>query len=282
MTQTPPPTPAPAAPPTGAPSGVRTAKAVALRRRLGVFAVLAALTGVILAITAVVGVRQGWLSYAGGRGIMFGLAAPAFALLAVVLGLLTFVFGIVLAPRGVRGLIATAIGALTFLGIASQNQVRLDAPPVHEVSTDWRDPVMASPGLLAARGPDANPIEAAPALPEGPGGVMGRTVAEVNAKTCAAALPITLMASRDAAFAKAKAALTAEKLSVVTASPADGRLEAVAVRGLFAQKDDVIVRVREEGAGARIDIRSAAREGATDGAANCARLGRLRTALTTG
>ena len=280
MTQTPP--PAASAPPSGPPKGAKTAKAVALRRRLGVFAFVAAVTGVVLAVAAVVGVRQGWLSYAGGHGVMWSLAAPAFALLAVVLGLLTLVFGFAVAPRGLRGVAAIAIGALTFLAVSTANRVPSDAAPVHEVSTDWRDPVMASPGLLTARGPNANPIEIAPALPEGPQGVMGRTVAEVNAKTCPAALPITLMGSKDAAFAKAKAALTAEKLAVLTSSPSDGRLEAVAVRGLFAQKDDVIVRVREEGAGARIDIRSTAREGATDGAANCARLGRLRTALTSG
>ncbi|CAN5235175.1 hypothetical protein BH09PSE2_BH09PSE2_04470 [soil metagenome] len=278
MTQTPPPPPIS----DKAPAGAKTAKVISLRRRLGVFAVAAALTGVVLAGVAVVGVRQGWLSYAGGHGVMWSLAAPAFALLAVVLGLLTLVFGLVVAPRGVRGVIAIAVGAVTFLAVSAANRVPRDAAPVHEVSTDWRDPVMASPGLLAARGPNANPVEAAPALPEGPQGVMGRTVAELNAKTCPAALPITLMSTRDAAFAKAKAALQAEKLAVLTNAPADGRLEAVAVRGLFAQKDDVIVRVREEGAGARVDIRSTAREGATDGAANCARLGRLRTALTTG
>ena len=280
MTQTPP--PSAASPPSGPPKGAKTAKAVALRRRLGVFAFVAAVTGVVLAGAAVVGVRQGWLSYAGGHGVMWSLAAPAFALLAVVLGLVTLVFGLAVAPRSLRGAVSIAIGALTFLAVSAGNKTPPTAAPVHEVSTDWRDPVMASPGLLAARGPNANPVELAPALPEGPQGVMGRTVAEVNAKTCPAALPITLMASKDAAFAKAKSALSAEKLAILTNQPAEGRLEAVAVRGLFAQKDDVIVRVREEGAGARIDIRSTAREGATDGAANCARLGRLRTALTSG
>jgi fatty-acyl-CoA synthase len=280
MTAPAPPEPA-SPPPRTAAADIRHAGLIQARGRLAVFGVAAAAAALLLPVIAVVGVRQGWLSYAGGRGVLFGVATPAAALLAVVLGVLALVFALVVAPRrGWRvGVFALAVGALVFWGVARLNAQGRDAPPVHEVATDWRDPLMPSPGLIAARGMAANPIEAAPALPEGPQGVMGRLVAEVNAKTCPAAVPVTLVASRDAAYAKAKAALKGQGLEVVTDAPAEGRLEAVGVRGLFAQKDDVIVRVRDEGAGARIDIRSTARDGATDGGANCARLTRLRAAL---
>ena len=277
MTATPPPTS-----PSSPQDGLRRAKLIALRRRLGVFAVAAALTAVVVAIVAVVGVRQGWLSYAGGHGVMFALAAPGFALLAVVLGVLTLVFALIAKPHdGIkRSAFAILAGALTFWGIAQGNATDRSAPPVHEVATDWRDPIMPSPGLLAARGDKANPLEIAPALPEGPQqGVLGRPVAEVNAKTCPAAVPATIMGTASQAYAKAKTALVADKLAIVTDDPAAGRLEATAARGLFAQKDDVMVRVRTEGAGARIDIRSSARDGATDGGENCKRLGRLRAAM---
>ena len=109
--------------------------------------------------------------------------------------------------------------------------------------------------------------------------MLGRPVAEVNAETCKAAVPATLMTTPQDAYAKAKAAVLAEKMALVTDNPAAGQIEATATRGLFGVHDDVIVRVRQEGAGARIDIRSAARVGATDGGANCERLTKLRAAM---
>ena len=278
MTETP---PTPPHSTTDPPSGVRRGKAVVLRRRLGWLGVLSAVAALATAVIAVVGVRQGWLAYAMGRGVLYSLLTPGLALIAVVLGLLTLIFAAVLSPRHGfrRGGFALLVGAITFWGAAQLNTQRRDAPPVHEASTDWRDPLTPSEGLLKLRGEAANPIEQAPALPEGPQGVLGRPVAEVNAKTCPAAVPATLLGTPEAAYAKARKALTTQKMAIVTDDPAAGRLEATAARGLFAQKDDVIVRVRAEGAGARIDFRSIARNDATDGGANCARLGKLRAAV---
>ena len=285
MTATPPPISpaASAAPPAGsAGAELRRAKAIALRRRLSVFAVLAAVVGIVVAGAAVVGVRQGWLTYALGRGALFGLMAPGLALLAVVLGVIGLVMALAITPRnGIkRSAFAILVGALTFWGIAQGNAVNRDAPPVHEVATDWRDPIMPSDSLVRARGPGANPLEAAPALHEGPQtGVLGRPVAEVNAKTCPGAVPATLLGTAAHAYARTKEVLLDDKLAIVTDDPQAGRLEATAARGLFGQKDDVIVRVRTDGAGARVDIRSAARDGDTDGGENCKRLTRLRAAI---
>lgn len=282
MTATPPPiTSSPRAGDPHPSEAPRLAKAIALRRRLGWLGVLAAVGALAVAVIAVIGVRQGWLSYAAGRGVLYALITPGLALLAVVLGVLTLAFALIASPRRGfrRGAFALLVGGVTFWGAAQLNAQNRDAPPVHEAATDWRDPLMPSPGLLKLRGDHANPIEMAPALPEGPQGVLGRPVAEVNAKTCPAAVPATVLGGIGAAYAKAKAALSADKMAIVTDDPATGRLEATAARGLFAQKDDVIVRVRAEGAGSRIDFRSIARDGATDGGANCARLGKLRSAV---
>jgi fatty-acyl-CoA synthase len=274
----------PAAPP---PKTGRRAELVSLRGRAAWVAAAAAVIGIAAASCAVIGVRQGWLTYGLGRGLVFDFLAPGFALLAVSLGLITLVLGMVITPRAAlrRSVFAVALGALVVWGVARINTERRDAPPVHEVSTDWRDPVMPTPGLVAARGEDANALEAAPQIPEGPPGVLGRLVAEINARTCASAVPLTLMEPPTAAYAKAKAALLQAQMAIVTDTPAlppgqpDGRLEATAARGLFARKDDVMVRVRPEGAGSRIDIRASARHGAVDGGENCKRLTRLRAAM---
>ena len=58
-----------------------------------------------------------------------------------------------------------------------------------------------------------------------------------------------------------------------------GRIEATATTRWFGYKDDVVVRIRPEGNGSRVDVRSASRVGASDVGANAARvrefLGRL-------
>ena len=44
-------------------------------------------------------------------------------------------------------------------------------------------------------------------------------------------------------------------------APADGRLEAVATSQWFGFNDDIVVRIRPDGSGSRIDIRSKSRVG---------------------
>ena len=51
-----------------------------------------------------------------------------------------------------------------------------------------------------------------------------------------------------------------------------GRVEATATTRWFGFKDDVVVRVRPEGTGSRVDVRSASRVGSSDVGANAARV----------
>jgi len=66
----------------------------------------------------------------------------------------------------------------------------------------------------------------------------------------------------------------------VAAVPGEGRLEATATTAWFGFKDDVVVRIRAEGSGSRVDVRSLSRIGVSDLGTNAARvrafLGRLR------
>ena len=61
-----------------------------------------------------------------------------------------------------------------------------------------------------------------------------------------------------------------------------GRLEGTATSLIYRFKDDVAVRVRAQGIGSRIDIRSISRVGAGDMGGNCRRIGRLTAALNPG
>lgn len=247
----------------------------------------AGFTALAAAVVVVLLLRADAMRWGLGRDVLLAAAIPLLAALGVALGLwATARAGLARPRRGVGaaagGLAVSALALLMALGAAAAPRARAGGgPPVHDVATDWRDPLMPSPALVRLRGPDAWPVEAAPLLPEGPtgGGFLGRTVAEINARFCPAARPLTLPLRPVDAYARVRGALARERLGVVTDDPAAGRLEAVALRGVLAAREDLIARVRPDGDGARIDLRSIARHGGGDGGSDCARVTRLRAAV---
>jgi uncharacterized protein (DUF1499 family) len=59
---------------------------------------------------------------------------------------------------------------------------------------------------------------------------------------------------------------------LVASDSAAGRIEATATTPWFGFKDDVVVRVRPDGSGSRIDVRSVSRVGKSDVGANAKRI----------
>ena len=59
---------------------------------------------------------------------------------------------------------------------------------------------------------------------------------------------------------------------IVSVSENEGRIEATATTFWFGFKDDVVIRVREDSGGTRIDLRSVSRVGGGDLGANAARI----------
>ncbi len=97
---------------------------------------------------------------------------------------------------------------------------------------------------------------------------------------CPGAVPTVLTTSPADAYARLKAAVVAERMAILTDDPATGRIEATVARGVWGVRDDLVGRVRPEGPGARVDLRSIARAGLNDGGANCDRITRLHGKLT--
>lgn len=259
----------------------RRARTVRTRGALAWSAVVCVLLAFGAYVLAWIGFRQGWIDYTTATRVLIGGTVPVMALLAVALGLFALVLSLVVAPRrgAALALVAIAGGVAAYATWLQAGKAAAQSPPVHDVATDWRDPLTFSPTMMAARGAKANPIELAPAVPEGPsagGGFLGRPVAEVNARTCGGATPSTLTVAPAEAYARVKAAVTADHMAIRVDDPASGRLEATVARGLMGVRDDLVARVRPEGAGTRIDLRSIARQGLSDGGANCARITRLR------
>lgn len=76
--------------------------------------------------------------------------------------------------------------------------------------------------------------------------------------------PYTTSESVSAIMGKANAAAKKLGWQVAESVPEQGRLEATSVSDWFGFKDDIVVRIAADGAGTRVDVRSAARAGKTD------------------
>jgi uncharacterized protein (DUF1499 family) len=74
------------------------------------------------------------------------------------------------------------------------------------------------------------------------------------------------------AFKRVDGVATAMGWDVVARAPANGRLEAVAVSEWFGFRDDIVVRIRPDGAGSKVDIRSKSRDGDSDLGVNARRI----------
>ena len=84
--------------------------------------------------------------------------------------------------------------------------------------------------------------------------------------------PLILPEAPADAFRKADAAATAMGWDIVARAPADGRIEAVATSSWFGFRDDIVIRIRADGAGSKVDIRSKSRDGESDLGVNAGRI----------
>lgn len=255
------------------------------RRHSGRLALLLAVLACLTLGFAMFGLREAMFDLDYAVGTLVTGWAPGLAIAGVILGALAFIPGALINPRGdlVTPLLAAALGAGV---LAIVGQVRTQAaanPPIHDVATDWSDPLMFGPKITAARNEAAadNRVEAAPRVqpqPQDPN-LTGTPIAAVNARTCPGAVPVVLTGTVADAYNRARGAVIRENYAIVTDNPEGGRLEATATTQYMKLVGDVIVRVKPEGAGARVDIRSISRMGIADLGENCRRVTRLRSAI---
>jgi uncharacterized protein (DUF1499 family) len=135
-----------------------------------------------------------------------------------------------------------------------------DLPVINDVSTDTATPPVLVATLALRRGA-ANP----PAYP-------GAGAAALQKAAYPDIVPLVLPIKPDDAFRRVDKVATALGWEIVARAPAEGRLEAVATTRWFGFHDDIVIRIRAEGSGSRIDIRSKSRVGRSDLGANARRI----------
>lgn len=140
-------------------------------------------------------------------------------------------------------------------------------PVIHDITTDTEDPPVFVALLPLREGAES------PAEYDGP----------EAARRQKAGYPdlAPLRVSRPPAEVLPAAAAVAGEMGwdVHVVSPAEGRLEALAHTKWFGFTDDVVGRVRPEGSGSVVDIRSKSRVGRSDLGANAARIRKFLGAL---
>ncbi|MDQ3025803.1 MAG: DUF1499 domain-containing protein [Pseudomonadota bacterium] len=150
--------------------------------------------------------------------------------------------------------VATIAPPLILLGQAKR------VPPIHDISTDTADPP-AFVGLLEERRKAPNGFAYG-----------GEPVAAQQRRAYADIKPVIVKSAPRETTQRAIDAARAMGWEVVVADAATGRVEAIDTSTWFGFKDDIVVRVRAEGPGSRIDVRSVSRVGMSDLGANAKRI----------
>lgn len=206
-------------------------------------------------------VGLGGLTVLWGRNVLLGAAAFAF------IGLLLAWF---VAPR--HG-VATALLALLIpaggMGYGYHLLLQAREHPIHDISTDLVDPPSFSGAVPAARArvTAANDLDLLnKRLPD------GRAYIEVQRELYPdiASVPTGLDQAR--AFEIALSLAQEQPWWISAFNQSSGTIEATSRSFWFGLTDDIAIRVRPDGSGARIDMRSTSRVGRSDLGGNAKRL----------
>lgn len=134
------------------------------------------------------------------------------------------------------------------------------APPIHEISTD----VFDAPLFVAL----------VPERAKSPNGTVygGATVAAQQQRAYPDIKSLIVKTPPAETLQRAIDAARACGWQIVASDAGAGRLEATDTTRWFGFKDDIVVRVRAEGPGSRVDVRSVSRVGVSDLGANAKRI----------
>ena len=244
-------------------------------------ALLIALAPAILAGGGALGVKLGMIPLPLGYTAMTLDWAPRLAFISVATGLIGLVIALSagFARLWKGAALALVITAATFGAMFAAKALGGQSPPIHDVATDWKTPLGFSDAAMAARGGSAVVVDDDPSLPVGSAAYAGRRVAEINAETCPVARPLVSARAPGDVYESVKAAVLASGMTLVTDDPMDGRLEATGSSFWYGLTDDLVVRVRPDARGSRLDMRSIGRDAGPDQGRNCARIGALIAAV---
>jgi uncharacterized protein (DUF1499 family) len=175
--------------------------------------------------------------------------------------------GFVISCRGGPGSVPALIGIILGVVLVAVPAYWLEkarlVPPIHDITTDTSSPPQLV-SILPLRKNASNPPDYG-----------GPQIAAQQIRAYPDITPLVLDIPPEAAFERALAASRRMGWKIVDADRADGRIEAFDTTFWFGFKDDIVIRVKKEGQGSRVDIRSVSRVGISDMGTNADRIRRL-------
>lgn len=259
---------------------------------------------------AALGTKFGLWDWQFGLGTMTIGWGPIIAFTAVGVSVVSLILGFIKAPRTkpvILSLAALLISAMLLFRLIGFGAQAGGLPPIHDIQTDWSDPIRFSEALIAQRKSDeaTNPVEDNPVIPESPGiderwpGMGGRSVAEVQeeAEETRTVDGETVEPAYDRPieplyFDQPPGEIAGYALRIaedrgweIFSRPKTGEdvqqtmLEATETTGWFGFKDDVAIRIRAVDGATRVDMRSISRVGLSDLGLNARRVSRFMDEL---
>jgi len=232
--------------------------------RIAVFSIAVVLLGIVIVRAGILEIIPSLAAFGGGL-LLAGVA-------------MVFAFGafVVIWREGLSGF-GMALGAFfisvailaypTYLGARAYR-----LPAIYDITTDPIDPPRFE-AVARLRPREANPTLYA-----------GLRAAELQKAAYPNVEPLIVAATPQVAYDAAMQVITKYKWRIVDArgplaGRRDGRIEAVARTPILGFRDDVVLRIRQDPDGARVDIRSTSRYGRHDFGTNAARIVSLSSAI---
>ena len=232
--------------------------------RVGFFAALMAGLAALLSGT---GTSYGLWNYRTGISVLRwaaygGIAAAALSLIGLIASLRIVI---------VRGFLWALLGVVIGVFIAGLmlhwKQVAESMPPIHDITTDTKNPPQFFTLLRFLGSGENSPVYA------------GEEVAAQQRKAYPDIIPLILPVSTEQGFEMALAVSRRLGWQIIDADKNAGRIEAVATTFWFGFKDDIVIRLRRQNAGCRVDIRSESRVGVSDLGKNAERIRKFLRAM---
>jgi uncharacterized protein (DUF1499 family) len=230
-------------------------------------------------LVAAFGVKYQVFSWEIGFHLLTMRVLPILALAALVAAIAALVLAFVVRPLRrwrVVGLLATApLAVLTVYGVVASNAAQ--RPPIHDISTDLRNPPGFSPLVIAERamardGNVLDDLRSATVPAQVTSAAAGLKVSAVQQAAYPDIHPISTGADPSRALAAARGAAAKLGWSIDRVDNQAGVIEAREVGFWYGVVADIVVRVSPANPGAVVDIRSVSRVGLSDLGANAARV----------
>lgn len=172
---------------------------------------------------------------------------------------------------GARYGVVGFVGAIVLLAAPAYDiAMWYSLPRIHDISTDIEHPPEFDALITQRPGAENPPDYDGPNIVEMNG--KPSTVMALQKKYYAEIHPVPLLTTPEKLFRRALATAKDMGWTIIAVAPDEGRIEATDTTFFFGFTDDIVIRVKPSGMGARLDIRSESRVGDTDIGRNAARI----------